>query len=463
MKHEYQAHFAFALQDSTTRAYTLDWLIGKSTEPPDQRKEMDLVEDDYARLEILAQALVTGHKEQARMGSRKSPSGLYYWAEYRGKDFLTDRINFINKIFTSSLPNLTLFPPGSWAIQIHFTLRKPYLSKDDTDFYIIDNPVKKEWVFKVPYVAPSQWKGALRAAMARRLAEEAETLDVDTWIERRLQLARLFGNEKGVGLDDERFEVYLDQQKPEAAQQYRQRLKGEYTPTGFLAGRLHFYPTFFDRIGLEVINPHDRKTGAGKNPIYFECVPAGTKGVFTLLYVPLVGVDEDTAKADLKAVAEGIKAMLTEYGFGSKTSSGHGVTDDEVEQGIVLVNFADIPESLEDEISAPPDHEPPEEAFLKYMDESGHVKPEFKGSGEGGLMSNSEYKQRGEALGGGSLAEFKRFRSWYVQHGANWRVSRATQTSVDSGSPARPQRTFRTLSEFVKIAYVLIREGGENA
>ncbi|NPA91941.1 MAG: hypothetical protein GXO55_10955, partial [Chloroflexi bacterium] len=197
-----------------------------------------------------------------------------------------------------SLPNLSSFPPGSWAIQVHFTLRKPYLSKDDVDFYIIDNPVKKEWIFKVPYVAPSQWKGALRAAM-RRLR------GYTTWKEEAQdeQMVRLFGNVKGE--EDE-----------------------------FSAGRLHFYPTFFDRIGLEVINPHPRDTGAGKQPIYFECVPAGTMGVFTLLYVPLDLVGRSTpeamereAKADLQAVARGVRAMLTEYGFGAKTSSGYGVAE----------------------------------------------------------------------------------------------------------------------------------------
>ncbi|GIX47782.1 MAG: hypothetical protein KatS3mg131_1993 [Candidatus Tectimicrobiota bacterium] len=94
-----------------------------------------------------------------------------------------------------------------------FTLRKPYLSKDDTDFYILDNPVRKEWVFQVPYIAPSQWKGALRAAMRRRrgyTSWEQEAQDE--------QMIRLFGNVKG-------------------------------EENEFSAGWLHFYPTYFDRIG----------------------------------------------------------------------------------------------------------------------------------------------------------------------------------------------------------------------
>ena len=489
MKHEFWAHFDLydALnKDEFENKNILDGMVNKiSNELP---KDWELL-DNFSRLQILAATLASNKtvkwidkgkerqisvKDYARTGALqyKEKSGLLYWYdEGNYQEFLKEHLRWMGDILnlinnhdtvSPSLPDISLFPPGSWAIQIHFTLRKPYLSKDDVDFYIVDNPVKKEWVFKVPYVAPSQWKGALRAAMTRQLAEESKALE--DWIERRLQLTRFFGNEKGVDLDDERFETYLDRQKPEAAKQYRQRLKEEYTQTGFLAGRLHFYPTFFDHIGLEVINPHPRDTGAGKQPIYFECVPAGTPGVFTLLYVPLDAgpKDTDTIKTDLHAVARGVRAMLTQYGFGAKTSSGYGVAKDDVVQGIMLLNFAEIPESLKAKSQTQPEYEPPEEVFLKYMDESGEVKPEFKGSGEGGLMSNSEYKQRGEALGGGSLKEFKRFRSWYVKHGTNWKASRETSPE-NSDTSAKQQITFQTLSEFEKIVEILISDGGKHA
>jgi CRISPR-associated protein Cmr2 len=187
-----------------------------------------------------------------------------------------------------SLPDLSLFPSGAWTLGFPFALLKPYLSQDDREFHILDNPVRKEWVFHVPYIAPSQWKGALRAAM-RQLrgytSWEQEAKDE--------QMIRLFGNVKG-------------------------------EESAFSAGWLHFYPTYFDRIGLEVINPHPRDTGAGKQPIYFECVPAGTKGNFTLLYVPLGEVTKEEMEADFWAVAQGLKAMFRVYGFGAKTSSGFG-------------------------------------------------------------------------------------------------------------------------------------------
>ena len=329
MKREFHAQFPLALQDSVTQGFAIAWLVKQSTRLPARWPDIAQIEDDWARLEILSQAIITGRKEEARMGTRKMSGGLRYWIEHHAEAFFRRQLGYISDLkLAPTPPDLSLFPTGSWAVQITFTLRKPYISKDDVDFYILDNPVKKEWVFKVPYVAPSQWKGALRATMVREFAEENTTLNDDAWIERRLQLIRLFGNEKGVGIEDERFEVYLDKLRPDAAKTYRERLK-KLTPTGFLAGRLHFYPTFFDKIGLEVINPHDRETGAGKHPIYFECVPAGTKGVFTLLYVPMDAgpADENTCQDDLRAIAQGIHAILTKYGFGAKTSSGYGVAE----------------------------------------------------------------------------------------------------------------------------------------
>ncbi|MDW8234595.1 MAG: hypothetical protein RMJ54_17620, partial [Roseiflexaceae bacterium] len=189
---------------------------------------------------------------------------------------------------------LTRLPRGAWAIQFPFTLRTPYISRDDQSFHLLDNPLKKEWVFKVPYVAAPGWKGALRAAMRRmrgytELEQEAQDQ----------QMVRLFGNVRGEEAD-------------------------------LTAGRLHFFPTFFDRLGLEVINPHDRVKGVGeRGPILFECAPAGAQGTFTLLYVPLgAQVDDAEIASDLAAVAGGIRRMLVDDGFGAKTSSGFGTAEE---------------------------------------------------------------------------------------------------------------------------------------
>ncbi|OAG28551.1 RAMP superfamily CRISPR-associated protein [Thermodesulfatator autotrophicus] len=466
-----------------------------------------VVRDCAARLSHLAQLLAVdcvceGRTTQCK-DYAKGKNGLQRWY-YAGdlesprgdyQTFLCQRLRWMGQILglanhhetvSPSFPDLALFPPGAWAMQVHFTLRKPYISKDDVDFYILDNPVKKEWVFKVPYVAPSQWKGALRAAMMRMLVDDLRSgqKNETEFVQERLRLYRLFGNEKdgtaeflnraltlhlvGPRPEDEEqakeWEKRYKQTYEQMAREFEERVRSEGyrkdNVEGF-QGALHFYPTFFDRIGLEVINPHDRKTGAGKNPIYFECVPAGTQGVFTLLYVPL-DADEETTKSDLEAVVKGIRSMLTQYGFGAKTSSGYGVAEDELITGVVKTNVPGWFKTTSTPRTA--DLEPPEEAFLKYLDdETGEVKGAFKGSGKGGLFSNSEYKQHGASLGGGSLGEFKRFRAWYVKHGARWKASRMERASEEPASVAGLEKDFHSLSELSEIAHALANEGGDHA
>ena len=190
--------------------------------------------------------------------------------------------------------NLPALPPFSFFLQFTFTLATPYLSKDDDQFYICENPIRKDKVFKVPMVAGSSWKGNMRWT-ASQIKNNDDVIE------------RLFGNEKG------------EEEKKK-----------------FRSGRLNFYPTFFNRIGLEVINPHDRKTKAGTLPIYIESVPAKATGTFSLLYVPfdLMGKPEadikrDVAK-DLETTHCAIRAMMLTYGFSAKKCSGFGIVQNEI-------------------------------------------------------------------------------------------------------------------------------------
>lgn len=383
MKCEFWAEFD--LWGERQKRNSIRYFVGLREHPPSSSKGIRWanLEDPAARQHLLAQLLASEEECDERTKCKdyaKGKDGLQHW--YYAGDLQNPRGDFqtflccrlwrmgailglvnLHDTVGSPLPNLTLFPPGSWTLQLTFTLRKPYISKDDVDFYILDNPVKKEWIFKVPYVAPSQWKGALRSAMMRDLvnALQWDKKDEDEFVEERLRLYRLFGNEKdgtaeffnrawawalhrvGPRPEDkqqaEEWEQRFQETVKQVASKFENRLREEGYRVGDIEGfqgRLHFYPTFFDRIGLEVINPHDRETGAGKHPIYFECVPAGTKGTFTLLYVPLYvpldlsdnpGKARKQAQEDLKAVAEGIRSMLTVYGFGAKTSSGYGVAE----------------------------------------------------------------------------------------------------------------------------------------
>jgi len=366
MKYEFMSQYPFFQKDGVTQAFAIDFLVHKQPNTPTHWTEPSEIEDDWMRLMILSQSIATPYKEQARSGMRRDPGGYSYWLKNRSSVFLHRRLDEMKAlnlaVSKTNLPSITDFPQGSWTLDVPFTLRKPYISRDDTDFYIIDNPVKKEWVFKVPYIAPSQWKGALRSAMVQELVSDLRNgkIDEKEFTEERIRLYHLFGNEKdGTGdflnkalayyimrlrLNEGQSEQIsgetLNSKIKEIAEAFRSELvSGGYKQgdiEGF-QGNLHFYPTCFDQIGLEVINPHDRETGAGKNPIYFECVPEGTKGTFSLLFVPLTGpeLNDDETKEYLKVVARGVKAMMTGYGFGAKTSSGFGVANVGWENAII--------------------------------------------------------------------------------------------------------------------------------
>jgi CRISPR-associated protein Cmr2 len=252
--------------------------------------------DVPAKVNLLAQSMVTKDKSYAQVGDRNNPMGLKQLVHPENAVYnqyivrthrLMETLNLLN-----SVPNRQMLPYYSFFLSFEFILVKPYVSRDDEAFYIIDNPLKKEKVFKVPYIAPSSWKGNLREAF-RQLGLEDTNEDIRI----------LFGNSR----EDKDL---------------------------FRSGRLHFYPTYLDKMAMEVINPHDRKTKAGKLPIYFEIAPIGTRGKFSLLYVPFDQIAQpeqkikEQASKYLQLVFKGLKAMMLEYGFSAKKSSGYGVIED---------------------------------------------------------------------------------------------------------------------------------------
>ncbi|NTV46400.1 MAG: hypothetical protein HGB11_07755 [Chlorobiales bacterium] len=314
--------------------------------------------------------------------------------------------------------DLSYLPFGSFCIQFKLKLFKPYISRDDNAFYIVDNPIVREKVFHLPMVRSTAWKGSLRHALLQMDGYQNED-------QQDQQIKRLFGTTN-------------DEQPAEGN-----------------SGRLYFYPSFFTQTSLEVINPHDRKTRAGKNPILIESVPIGAEATFTLLYTPLdlIGKEENETRrqvlSDLKLVAEGQQALFTIYGFGAKTSSGFGVANDAVENGSLVLNWPGFvfPQAETNQVQKPDD------AFLKYLDESGHLKSDFSGSGDGSPMSNSEYKEKAPS-GGGSLSEFKEFRRWYGVNGEQWQKSLKEKNSATN----YPELSFNRLSQ---LAEVLRQTGGE--
>lgn len=193
----------------------------------------------------------------------------------------------------------SLLHPTWFCIDVSFTLKSPWHSKDDRPFHVLDNPVRKDRVFGVPFMSAASWKGLLRWAcrMQAGLSDHLEKHDMkmDGWNDPPW-IVHLFGNEKSEQKD-------------------------------LRSGTLIFYPTWFDKVDFEVINPHSRKTRAGTKPIYYEVVPAETKGRLQLLYAPLPEeIENDKVKpADFfDSLIDSIKALLETYGISAKRTAGWG-------------------------------------------------------------------------------------------------------------------------------------------
>lgn len=308
MSREFLSTFTLLEANNDIQRAGIDFLLGRGQAPAGFGHLTEVV-DLLARVDLLAQATATGIKDYARAGLRGGGGGLLQL--YRSQAFqealVARRRQMADLGLLPALPDLAFLPAGSFAIHFTFTLRTPYISKDDVGLHILDNPVRKDRTFGLPMVASTGWKGALRAALRQ----------VNDWNDDHAILVQLFGTAR----DDE---------------------------TG-QAGRLYFYPTFFAQLGLEVINPHDRRSNAGKQPIYFESVPDGVKGDYALLYAPIdcIGQEEVVtrrqAAADLLRIAEGLRAMFTIYGFGAKTSSGFGAAKENVEDGFIQVRIEETP------------------------------------------------------------------------------------------------------------------------
>ena len=252
------------------------------------------IEDLYTKLKLLAQSedeifkhvykqILTDHKDQV--------------TEYFEEKLRVFKQFDIDKPTPENI-NLKFLPENSFLFSSQIQLVSPYLSKDETAFYIHDNPVKKEWVLKIPMVSASSWKGSFRAALIRNLAEKKLAIDKLSETDKRL-----FGNSKSEEKD-------------------------------FQRGCLYFYPSYFTEMSLEIINPHNREKGTGTTPIYLECVPKESKANFSLLYIPVYpGLPKDAENAfdsalnDMEIILKSLEVLFTEQGIGAKTSAGNGLVN----------------------------------------------------------------------------------------------------------------------------------------
>jgi CRISPR/Cas system CMR subunit Cmr6 (Cas7 group RAMP superfamily) len=423
---------------------SLEWLTAvRIAEVPDIGDIiMDLDLDFYSKAKLFTNCLPTELKESAR---RHYFELVMKEGAEQGKitlEIAAQRHRMRELGLARSLEDgFNDLPPYSVGIVIPFRLDRSYLSRDDDVFYIIDNPIKKEWVFKVPYVTSLTWKGSLRAAATRILAEsiagvldkadEARATDEDLCRMAskihgsREQHMLLFGNENSAQeefINSSLVRLQLPKEpdavgeqrddRPAALQrliqkQFQEHLVKRGVRTERVEGRqgrLHFFPTYFDRIGLEIINPHDRKRRVGTNPILMECVPAGTESHFQVLYTPFdfpgigpepppVTPDEATLRRqlaeDLPLLARAIRRMLQVDGFGAKTSSGYGTAGNSLPKpGQVLMKLDLAVEEI-----------PwfPLEKLAQYMTDEDSPGDLFRADGT--PKSEEEYRQNLESKG----------------------------------------------------------------
>jgi len=259
--------------------------------------------------------------------------------------------------------------PYSFMVYVRFRFEQPYFSRDDDEFCIIQNPVLKEWAFKVPMVRGSSWKGALASAFLDLLegnhdklryiesyfrifgagSECVKTLEdsfvnrfnSDTDVEKlKSKLIEMLLFELGIKLDKESIDSIREaHDRDEVVMLIRKIFSqmDEVSPENSAfpfnietrKGRAIFYPTYFDCVSLEVINPHDRKRRAGTQPIYFEVVPSGTEGIFQIAYIPFDAVlnyehmVKGEVQKDLNYLLWAIE-QVSYNGIGAKTKLGWG-------------------------------------------------------------------------------------------------------------------------------------------
>lgn len=201
---------------------------------------------------------------------------------------------------------------GWLAVSVSFQLQSPWFSKDDVPFHVLDNSVRRDRVLGVPFMPAASWKGLLRWACRMRtgLLKHLETdkNELNDWQDSK-EIVHLFGTQRVLHGRDE-----PEDEGQEACFHRR--------------GALAFRPTWFDKIGFEVINPHDRAKKAGTKPILYEVVPSGARAALQLLYAPSPGQavrDGVNAVVAVQLLLDAIEDLLTTYGFSAKRTSGWGL------------------------------------------------------------------------------------------------------------------------------------------
>lgn len=281
----------------------------------------------------------------------------------------------------------SLLSEGAWLLHLGIKLKTPYTSRSESDFHVSNNPIVRDHLTGRPMVKPTTWKGHLRFSARMTGVSEAS-------------IRRIFG----ASADDENSQ----------------------------AGRLRFFPTFFDNAAQrEVVTPLKRETRTpARGPIDIETIPPGTDGEFWLLYQPNprgAGWSERQPIEDLAVTGRALKAMFLEYGFSAKKTAGWGRVDDNLSEGRLWTCGAGWPRFDGDTGTGRPPFTPPNDDFLPLIDAAGEPIAGLR-KPDGSWLSNKEFNQL--AVRPCSLNAYKQFRSWYRQHGAGWKRRQMGETTA---------------------------------
>ncbi len=402
-------YITYELQEVQSRIeslYVQEQAIEEAKQQKDRQKQRDAEKDAERARDVLLSATRSPSAVYQFLAATQRADETAFRTEWQKRNQRTECLQEAVKTYyqenfeTPKIEDsvLSALPTYSFVLQFTFTLAQPYISRDEQDFYLIDNPVRKDKVFGLPYVASTSWKGSLRAALWH--------LNHDSEDE---AITHLFGNEKGI--EDQKL---------------------------LRAGRLYFFPTFFTQKSLEIINPQDRKLRAGEKPITFESVPGGIRGAtgtFTLFHVPfdLIGGDERETRnqvaEELKLVASGLQAMFRDYGFGAKTSSGFGLAKEAISGSLVL-RMSGNEEQKEEERKTTA--QSVESSLARYLEAPDRLKPEYL-SPEGTFRERSEEELKKMSRSDKQL--YDKAKSWWEREGKQLAETAKLSQAVEPASP----------------------------
>lgn len=266
--------------------------------------------------------------------------------------------------------------PYTLAIFTNIILKQPYFSRDDEEYYyFIDNPILKDKATKTPMARGSGIKGKLEVCAAEVIYESINK-DKNNLISELIKYLRIFGsgNDEIKTLNELLKKLFNEKKIDNLADEIKEKIATQFisfillnfggkvakkTVDNILSsnsyeniineiidwiyqnskdkkefkiqkGRLTFYPMYFNKINIEVINRHSREKRVGQAPIYFEVVPKGEDANLILVYTPF-DIIFSKNKEEMRKEAEEdldfiIKCLekLQEEGIGAKRKYGWG-------------------------------------------------------------------------------------------------------------------------------------------